>query len=93
MAEEDSVSKSFLRRHWEGYKEFWGERFSFLDNYSRFIKRDKPLPSWSEADVEEFIASEPVHGPTVCIHIQFGIKISFFLIFMLFGCFSYLGFH
>ncbi|KAG5578386.1 hypothetical protein H5410_058520 [Solanum commersonii] len=65
MAEENSVSKSFLRRHWEGYKEFWGERFSFLENYSRFIKRDKPLPSWSEADVEEFIASEPVHGPTL----------------------------
>ncbi|TMX04076.1 hypothetical protein EJD97_011702 [Solanum chilense] len=52
MAEEDSVSKSSLRRHWEGYKEFWGERFSFLDNYSRFIKRDKPLPSWSEADLK-----------------------------------------
>lgn len=58
-------SQSFFRKHWEGYKEFWGERFSFLDNYSRFIKRDKPLPSWSASDVEEFIASDPVHGPTV----------------------------
>ncbi|KAK4369593.1 hypothetical protein RND71_013385 [Anisodus tanguticus] len=63
MAEEDS-SKSFLMKHWEGYKDFWGDRFSFLDNYSRFIKRDKPLPSWSEADVEEFIFSHPLHGPT-----------------------------
>ncbi|KAJ8559698.1 hypothetical protein K7X08_003756 [Anisodus acutangulus] len=62
MAEDSSSSQSFLRKHWEGYKEFWGERFSFLDNYSRFIKRDKPLPSWSESDVEEFIASDPVHG-------------------------------
>ncbi|KAG5602728.1 hypothetical protein H5410_034098 [Solanum commersonii] len=64
MAEDSSSSQSFLRRHWEGYKEFWGERFSFLDNYSRFIKRDKPLPSWSDSDVEEFIASDPLHGPT-----------------------------
>ncbi|KAK6787954.1 hypothetical protein RDI58_016479 [Solanum bulbocastanum] len=65
MAEDSSSSQSFLRRHWEGYKEFWGERFSFLDNYSRFIKRDKPLPSWSDSDVEEFIASDPLHGPTL----------------------------
>ncbi|XP_059300291.1 succinate dehydrogenase subunit 6, mitochondrial [Lycium ferocissimum] len=65
MADDSSSSQSFLRKHWEGYKEFWGERFSFLDNYSRFIKRDKPLPSWSESDVEEFIASDPVHGPTL----------------------------
>ncbi|KAI5667093.1 hypothetical protein M9H77_16946 [Catharanthus roseus] len=57
--------KGFLKRHWEGYKEFWGERFSFLDSYSRFIKLDKPLPSWSSADVEEFIASDPVHGPAL----------------------------
>ncbi|WMV35689.1 hypothetical protein MTR67_029074 [Solanum verrucosum] len=69
MAEDSSSSQSFLRRHWEGYKEFWGERFSFLDNYSRFIKRDKPLPSWSDSDVEEFIASDPLHGPTsVTVH-------------------------
>ncbi|TMW94874.1 succinate dehydrogenase subunit 6, mitochondrial [Solanum lycopersicum] len=65
MAEDSSSSQSFLRRYWEGYKEFWGERFSFLDNYSRFIKRDKPLPSWSDSDVEEFIASDPLHGPTL----------------------------
>ncbi|KAJ0018630.1 hypothetical protein Pint_09411 [Pistacia integerrima] len=44
---------------------FWGERFSFLQNYSRFIKRDKPLPSWSSSDVDEFITSDPVHGPTL----------------------------
>ncbi|PON50892.1 Succinate dehydrogenase subunit 6, mitochondrial [Parasponia andersonii] len=62
---EDSSSQSFLRRHWEGYKEFWGERFSFLENYSKSINRDKPLPSWSSSDVEEFIASDPVHGPTL----------------------------
>ncbi|KAL6958793.1 succinate dehydrogenase [Sarracenia purpurea var. burkii] len=65
MAERVDSSQSFFRKHWEGYKEFWGERFSFLDNYSRFVKRDKPLPSWSDADVEEFIASNPIHGPTL----------------------------
>ncbi|PSS09433.1 Succinate dehydrogenase [Actinidia chinensis var. chinensis] len=60
-----SQSESFFRKHWEGYKEFWTERFSFLDNYSRFVKRDHPLPSWSDADVEQFIASDPVNGPTL----------------------------
>ncbi|KAH7561329.1 hypothetical protein JRO89_XS10G0212400 [Xanthoceras sorbifolium] len=58
MGEESE--QSFFRRHWEGYKEFWGERFSFLENYSRFIKRDKPLPSWSSTDVDQFIASDPL---------------------------------
>lgn len=62
---EDSSSQSFFRRHWEGYKEFWSERFSILDNYSPFIQRQAPLPPWSSSDVEEFIASDPVHGPVV----------------------------
>ncbi|XP_015873158.3 succinate dehydrogenase subunit 6, mitochondrial [Ziziphus jujuba] len=62
---DDSSSQSFLRRHWEGYKEFWSDRFSFYENYSRFFNRDKPLPSWSSSDVEEFIASDPVHGPAL----------------------------
>ncbi|CAN1844898.1 Succinate dehydrogenase subunit 6, mitochondrial [Linum perenne] len=59
------TSKSFLSRQWEEYKGFWDERFSFLDNYSGFINRDKPLPSWSSDNVQEFIASNPHHGPVV----------------------------
>ncbi|KAF3439502.1 hypothetical protein FNV43_RR17780 [Rhamnella rubrinervis] len=62
---DSSSSQSFLRRHWEGYKEFWGERFSFCENYFRFLNRDKPLPSWSSSDVDEFVASDPVHGPVL----------------------------
>lgn len=69
MGEVEESQKGFFKKHWEGYKEFWGERFSFLENYSRFTNRDKPLPSWSSADIEEFIASDPVNGPTVCITI------------------------
>ncbi|KAA8544385.1 hypothetical protein F0562_022397 [Nyssa sinensis] len=65
MEESADSSASFFRRHWEGYKEFWKDRFSILDNYSRFVKRDTPLPSWSDSDVEEFIASDPVHGTTL----------------------------
>lgn len=61
-----SEQHSFFRKHWEGYKEFWGERFSFLENYTRFTKREKPLPSWSPSDVDAFIATDPVHGPAVC---------------------------
>ncbi|KAB2606392.1 hypothetical protein D8674_006109 [Pyrus ussuriensis x Pyrus communis] len=57
-----SPSQSFVTKHWEGYKDFWCERFSFLNNYSKFVKRDKPLPSWSDSDVEAFIALDPVNG-------------------------------
>ncbi|EYU22110.1 hypothetical protein ABFS82_04G215400 [Erythranthe guttata] len=56
---------SFFKNHWQGYKEFWGERFSFLDNYSKIIYSEKPLPHWDSSVVEEFIASDPVHGPTL----------------------------
>ncbi|CAN8311766.1 unnamed protein product [Cochlearia groenlandica] len=49
----------------DGFKGYWKEKLSFLDNYARFTKRDTPLPSWSSSDVEEFIASDPVHGPTL----------------------------
>uniref|UniRef100_A0A0A0LXK1 Succinate dehydrogenase subunit 6, mitochondrial n=1 Tax=Cucumis sativus TaxID=3659 RepID=A0A0A0LXK1_CUCSA len=62
---EDSSSQSFFRKHWEGYKEFWSDRFSILDNYSPYVQRQTPLPSWSSSDVEEFIASDPVHGPVL----------------------------
>ncbi|KAI3461232.1 hypothetical protein Pfo_017895 [Paulownia fortunei] len=62
---ETQEPKSFLRKHWEGYKEFWAERFSFLDNYSRFLYPEKPLPDWDSSVVEEFIASDPIHGPTL----------------------------
>ncbi|KAK4408385.1 Succinate dehydrogenase subunit, mitochondrial [Sesamum angolense] len=60
---ETRESKSFLRQYWEEYKEFWAERFSFLDNYSRFLHPEKPLPHWDSSVVEEFIASDPIHGP------------------------------
>ncbi|KAM1145380.1 hypothetical protein ACFX19_038036 [Malus domestica] len=54
---------SFVSERWEGFKDFWCERFSFLTNYSKFVKQDKPLPPWSYSDVEAFIALDPVHGP------------------------------
>ncbi|KAK6138174.1 hypothetical protein DH2020_028110 [Rehmannia glutinosa] len=57
--------KSFFKKHWEGYTDFWGERFSFLDNYSRFLYPEKPLPHWDSSVVEEFIASDLIHGPTL----------------------------
>ncbi|XP_050268431.1 succinate dehydrogenase subunit 6, mitochondrial [Quercus robur] len=60
-----SSSQSFFKKHYEGVKEFWTERFSFLENYGRFVQREKPLPSWSDSDVEEFIASDPVNGFTL----------------------------
>ncbi|KAB2015245.1 hypothetical protein ES319_D08G011500v1 [Gossypium barbadense] len=62
---EDSSSKSFLRKQWDEYKEFWADRFPFTNVYSRYIGREQSLPSWSESDVNEFIASDPVHGTTL----------------------------
>lgn len=73
---QDSSSQSF----WEGYKEFWGERFSFMSNYSNFTKRDKPLTSWSNSDVEDFIASDPVHGPVVTILSLFHLRFCVFIV-------------
>ncbi|KAL6312576.1 hypothetical protein AAG906_005972 [Vitis piasezkii] len=55
---EDS-SPSFFKRHWEGWKDYWGERFSILDNYSKFVNRDKHIPELSDSDVEEFILLIP----------------------------------
>ncbi|KAK4779069.1 hypothetical protein SAY86_006597 [Trapa natans] len=60
MEEDSSADLSYFRRHKEAFKDYWADK-----NYSRFIKRDKPLPSWSSSDVEEFIASDPIHGPTL----------------------------
>ncbi|CAB4283098.1 unnamed protein product [Prunus armeniaca] len=60
-----SSPQYFFKKHWDGYRDFWCERFSFLSNYSKFVKRDKPLPPWSESDVEAFIAFDPVHGPAL----------------------------
>ncbi|KAJ4826254.1 succinate dehydrogenase [Turnera subulata] len=57
MAEKATEASTFRR--------FWAEKLSFLDNYSRFVNREKPLPSWSSSDVQEFIASDPVYGPTL----------------------------
>ncbi|CAI9778299.1 unnamed protein product [Fraxinus pennsylvanica] len=62
---ETQDQKSFFKRHWEGYKEFWAERFSFLENYSRVLNPEKPMPHWDSSIVEEFIASDPVYGPTL----------------------------
>ncbi|KAL2945530.1 Succinate dehydrogenase subunit 6 mitochondrial [Bienertia sinuspersici] len=64
VAKDESVMDS-TKSYFEGFKGFFNDRFSFLQNYSRFTNRDKPLPSWSEADVEAFIASDPVHGPVL----------------------------
>lgn len=65
MAESMAETRSFFRKHCEGYKEFWSDRFSILDHYSPFVMRDERIPSWSSSDVEEFLASDPVHGPTL----------------------------
>ncbi|CAI9291705.1 unnamed protein product [Lactuca saligna] len=61
MATEGASEQSL----WQGFKDFWSERFRILDGYHPYIRRQNPLPSWSSSDVEEFIASDPVHGPVL----------------------------
>ncbi|XP_057534521.1 succinate dehydrogenase subunit 6, mitochondrial-like [Amaranthus tricolor] len=51
----------------EGWKSFWCNRFAFLESYTKFTKRDNPLPSWSDDDINSFIAIDPIHGPTLRI--------------------------
>ncbi|CAL9769667.1 unnamed protein product, partial [Musa acuminata subsp. burmannicoides] len=59
----DSSPMGFLWRHYEEVKEHWRSNFSFLDYYKKTLGRKEPLPKWTDADVEEFIASDPVYGP------------------------------
>ena len=54
-----------IGEHFEGVKQHWASNFAFLDYFKKVYGRDKPLPKWSEADVDEFIASDPVYGPQV----------------------------
>ncbi|KAK3040175.1 hypothetical protein RJ639_028425 [Escallonia herrerae] len=65
----DSSSRTspvgFIKKHYQGWKDFWADRFAFLDNYTRFAAREERLPPWSSADVEKFIAEDPVYGPTL----------------------------
>lgn len=64
----------------QGFKQFWSERFRILESYRPYIRRQNPLPPWSASDVEEFIASDPVHGPIVWLF--FHIYMLFFLWFL-----------
>ncbi|KAI3840351.1 hypothetical protein MKX03_005847 [Papaver bracteatum] len=50
---------------WEVCKEFVGERFSFLDNHKKFIDAKENGITWTDSDVESFVAVDPVHGPVV----------------------------
>lgn len=55
----------------DGYKPWWAiDKAAWREKFSIFYKltsisenRDTPLPPWSEADVQEFINSDPVYGP------------------------------
>ncbi|XP_008783730.1 succinate dehydrogenase subunit 6, mitochondrial-like [Phoenix dactylifera] len=65
MAEESSHSASWglLGKHYEEVKEHWRRNLAFLDYYKKTLGRAEPLPRWTDADVEKFIASDPVYGP------------------------------
>ncbi|XP_068645786.1 succinate dehydrogenase subunit 6, mitochondrial-like [Aristolochia californica] len=52
--------------YWENWKAYWRQRFAFLEYHKRiFLIPEKQLPKWSSSDVEEFIASDHIHGPVL----------------------------
>lgn len=60
--------------HFEGVKQHWARNFAFLDYFKKAYGRDKPLPKWSDADVDEFVASDPVYGPQVSCSVHLPIR-------------------
>jgi len=63
MGEEVNNSSEEDSSLWGVRKQFWKERFSYLNKYKKIFGRDKPLPRWTNADVEEFIQLDLVYGP------------------------------
>jgi hypothetical protein len=61
-AEQRSPTKPW----WAIDKAAWKERLAgFYRLASIADGRDKPLPRWSDSDVEDFMSSDPVYGPQV----------------------------
>ncbi|KAI5078465.1 hypothetical protein GOP47_0006136 [Adiantum capillus-veneris] len=61
MGEEEGPKK---KPWWAIDKEAWRQHFHLIFDMASVAKgRDKPLKPWSDADVEEFIHSDPVYGP------------------------------
>lgn len=54
-----------VKEHFEEVKENWRRNLACLDYFKKVLGRDDPLPAWTDADIEEFIASDPVYGPQV----------------------------
>ncbi|GJW41037.1 hypothetical protein Tco_0066882 [Tanacetum coccineum] len=46
MTTQDETSSSV-----EGFKTLWSDRFRIVKSYTPFIRRDSPLPPWSDADL------------------------------------------
>lgn len=65
MVQSSGSPAEFFRQHWEGWSGYWCDRFAFLEHFSKFTHRQKALPPWSDSDVEEFMSSDPVYGPTL----------------------------
>ena len=54
-----------VKEHIEEVKEYWQRNLSFLDYFKKVLGRDDPLPAWTDADIQEFVTSDPVYGPQV----------------------------
>lgn len=46
-----------------------------LDDYSKILNPDRPLSRRSSAAVQQFITSDPVHGPAVCSESSHNLRV------------------
>ena len=66
MAKEEVAEQGESKPWWAIDKAAWKERLSgFYRLASIADGRDAPLRRWSDADVEEFVNTDPVYGPQV----------------------------
>ena len=68
MAKEEVAEQGESKPWWAIDKAAWKERLSgFYRLASIADGRDAPLRRWSDADVEEFVNTDPVYGPQVIL--------------------------
>ena len=79
VAEQQGESKPW----WAIDKAAWKERLSgFYRLASIADGRDAPLRRWSDADVEEFMNTDPVYGPQVFLLISSFFSFLFFFLYL-----------
>ncbi|KAJ8621849.1 hypothetical protein MRB53_030378 [Persea americana] len=65
-SDSSSTPLKYVKNKMKSLGEYWDDRFAILDHYiNTFFTLEEPLPKWFDSDVEEFIAFDPINGPTI----------------------------